>query len=121
MQARFTYDGKTIEVNRVPLRVSHEAEKALGVAASDGDTARLMVLLFAGIRAEFPDRTAVSIADEVMDFDLLEIDAEDTTEADPLGEPSRNGAESESRSNIGTLPSESAASPSESKTLTTSS
>jgi hypothetical protein len=72
---KFKIDGREVVVDRAPLRQVHEGEKALGVGLTDSDSARLMVLLFVGLRREDPDKPAVLIADEIMDMDMFELDS----------------------------------------------
>jgi hypothetical protein len=85
----FKYEGREVVVERAPLRQVHEGEKALGVGLMDSDSARLMVLLFVGLRRESPEKSAVAIADEIMEYDLFDLDSVEEDET-PFG-PQRIG------------------------------
>jgi hypothetical protein len=104
----FKYGGREVIVERAPLRQVYEGEQALGVGLTDSDSARLMVLLFVGLRREDPDKPAVILADEIMDYDLFDLDSSEGDET-PFG-PQANGQDLESLPPTGPLPSEVSAS-----------
>jgi hypothetical protein len=102
---KFKYEGREVVVDRAPLRQTHEGEKALGIGLNDSDSARLMVLLFVGLRRENPDKPATMIADEIMDYDLFELGDVEEDET-PFGPQRKNGSDPESQQPTGLPPSE---------------
>lgn len=109
MEITFTYEGEEIVVRHVPLRVAHEAEKALQVGFTDSQSSQMMVLLYAGLREKNPDKPAFMLADEVMGFDLFSLG---TVEDDRPLESEGNGAAPDLPPATGLPPSEASVSPS---------
>ena len=71
-----------------PMRVREicEAEQALGFEMGRSGTTRVAVYIFAALREADPERSAVHIADEVMDMDMTELE-----EVEDSGPPAAGG------------------------------
>lgn len=110
MEFRFRIEGREICVPRLSLRNKYEAEKALGLGMTDNETTAILVPLVVGIHMEDPERSWVSIADEVLEFDLFSVEEVKDEEDDSPFEAATDPTALESRRTTGLPPSDDSAS-----------